>query len=182
MVVFYSDERVQNELWVQERGKNIDKGSMRAEVKRGNRMCGSPRSPRGAPHASARVTPRFCSGLFAPFQSRENFNQHQTRLRSAQAWPGCCLVTRPGPSMEDLGQSGAGHSRVSPNPHASPKALPPPRTSGAALHQGERGHWEASRRWEAEHRDPAFQTPSGVTGSWGGSSPRGWLSVLGVYE
>lgn len=132
MVVFYSDERVQNELWVQERGKNIDKGSMRAEVKRGNRMCGSPRSLQGAPHASARVTPRFCSGLFAPFQSRENFNQHQTRLRSAQAWPGCCLVTRPGPSMEDLGQSGAGGTRGSlpthvqaPRPCLHPELLGP---------------------------------------------------------
>lgn len=112
MAVLYSDERVQNEL--KETGKNAGKGRMSTEDTRANRMCGSPRSPQGAPHASARVTPRYCSGLFAPFQSRENFNQHQTRLRSAQPWPGCCLVTRPGPSMEDLRQKGAGGTRWSP--------------------------------------------------------------------
>lgn len=49
MVVLYSDDRVQNELWVEERGKNVGKGRMNVKDKQGNRMCGSPRSPQGAP-------------------------------------------------------------------------------------------------------------------------------------
>lgn len=146
MVVLYSDERVQNEMWVQERGKNVGKGRMSVEDKRGNRMCGSPRSP----HASARVTPRLCSGLFAPFQSRVNFNQHQTRLRSAQPWPGCCLVTRPGPSMEDLRQSGAGGTRGSPEkaglsqPTCEPHGPASTQNFWGRSTPRRGGHWEAS--------------------------------------